>query len=319
MKLFCYPHQNFGDGPLNHWLWPQLLPGLLQPESERLFVGIGSLLNDLLPAQPLKVVFGTGIGYGQRTPAPDATWRVYAVRGPLSAQALGLDPAAAITDSAMLVRAVPLPPVAKQFKVSYMPHWWSDVHGHWRAACDLAGIHFIDPLAGVETVLTELRQTELLISEALHGAIVADALRTPWVPVTAYKHILHLKWHDWCQSVGLAFQPHRLAPLYQPEAVRARVRRLPGWPQRGGAARVAEQALRPAAAVSGWWYQRQVERNARTLQHLAATAQPQLTPDPTLDRVLSRLLAALETLKADYQAGRLTANAQPQPVVTLTP
>lgn len=319
MKLFCYPHQNFGDAPLNGWLWPQLLPNVLDAENDRLFVGIGSLLNDMLPAQPLKVVFGSGIGYGQHTPAPDAAWRIYAVRGPLSARALGLDPQAAITDAAMLVHAVPLPPVTKQYRVAYMPHWWSDVHGDWRAACDLAGIHFIDPMAGVETVLTELRQTELLISEALHGTIVADALRTPWVPVWAYKHILRLKWEDWCQSVDLPYQPHRLAPLYQPDAVRAKLRRLKGWPHSGRLGRVAEQLLvRPAGALGGWWYQRQVERNARALQHLAAHAAPQLTTDPVIDRVTSRMLAALHTLQADYWAGRMFGSRDQRPVMVLT-
>jgi succinoglycan biosynthesis protein ExoV len=201
-----------------------------------------------------------------------------------------------------------------------MPHWWSDVHGQWRAACDLAGIHFIDPLSGVEAVLNDLRETELLISEALHGAIVADALRTPWVPVTAYKHILAFKWLDWAESVELPYIPHRLEPQYQPEAVRSRLRRLKGWPQAGIGARLAETLVaRPAGAVSGAWYRRQVERNARTLQHLAATAAPHLTREPVLDRVVSRLLAALDQFRADLQAGRLVVNSAPAPVVVLTP
>ena len=320
MKLFCYPHANFGDGPLNGWLWPQLIPGVLDDSGDQLFVGIGSLLNDMLPRAPLKAVFGSGVGYGHGTPPPDATWRVYAVRGPRSAQALGLDPRAAITDSAMLVRAVNLPARPKRHKVAYMPHWWSDVHGDWRAACDLAGIYFIDPLSGVEAVLNDLRETELLISEALHGAIVADALRTPWVPVTAYKHILALKWLDWAESVELTYQPHRLVAQYQPEAVHSRLRRLKGWPQHGRGAQLAETLVaRPAGALSRVWFRRQVERNARTLQHLAATAAPQLTRDTVLDRVVSRLLGALDQFKADVSAGRLATNSTPAPVVVLTP
>ncbi|MCC7359790.1 MAG: hypothetical protein IT317_09950 [Anaerolineales bacterium] len=320
MKLFCYPHANFGDGPLNNWLWPQLIPGLLDECGDQLFVGIGSLLNDMLPREPLKAVLGTGIGYGQGTPRPDGTWRIYAVRGPRSAQALGLDARAAITDAAMLVRALNLPARPKRHPVAYMPHWWSDAHGQWRAACDLAGLYFIDPQSGAEAVLNDLRETELLISEALHGAIVADALRTPWVPVAAYKHILALKWLDWAESVELPYEPHRLEPQYQPEAVRARLRRLRGWPQHGRAAQLAEALVaRPAGAVSGGWYRRQVERNARTLQHLAATAAPQLTRDAVLDRVVGRLLAALEQLKADIQAGRMVVNAAPGPVVVLRP
>jgi hypothetical protein len=148
LKLHCYLHRNFGDGPLNTWLWPQLLPNMLHAESERLFVGIGSLLNDGLPAQPLKVIFGSGIGYGQLA-----------------------------------------------------------------------------------------------------------------------EHLV----------------------------------------------------ARPAGWMSTAWYDRQVERNARTLQHLAAHAQPQLTRDAVIQRVTTRLMSALETLKANYQAGRLLPSAQGRSVVATTP
>ncbi len=80
---------NFGDD-LNAWLWPRLIPDLLDDNPDTLFLGIGTLLNNRLPSRPRKVVFGTGAGYGESLPSLDERWRIYCVRGPLTAMALGL-------------------------------------------------------------------------------------------------------------------------------------------------------------------------------------------------------------------------------------
>ena len=53
--------------------------------------------------------------------------------------------------------------------------------GNWRKACDRAGITFLDSTADPLETIAKIRGSRLVISEAMHGAIVADALRTPWV------------------------------------------------------------------------------------------------------------------------------------------
>ena len=217
MKLYYYrdPLGNFGDD-LNAWLWPRLIPEMLDDDDSSLFVGIGSILDSRIPHPPRKVVFGTGIGYG-RLPALDERWHIYCVRGPLTAQALGLPPGIAITDPAALTATVPLPPVPQRYSVSFMPHFRTpallagpgvDVRG----ACEDAGIHYIDPSCGVDDVLTDIRSSGVLIAEAMHGAIVADALRVPWTPVKLYTHVLDLKWWDWCKSLGLEYEPSVFDP-----------------------------------------------------------------------------------------------------------
>src|SRR5215210_6848355 len=88
---------NFGDD-LNRWLWERLVPGLLDSDGSVLFVGIGSILNSLLDNDKVKVIFGSGAGYGA-APRIDHRWKIYFVRGPLTAEALGIDRKLAITDA----------------------------------------------------------------------------------------------------------------------------------------------------------------------------------------------------------------------------
>ena len=80
---------NFGD-ELNPWLWPRLLPDLLDDNDDELFLGIGTILNDGVPAPPRKIVFGSGFGYGLPPHVDSAKWNIYCVRGPLTANALGV-------------------------------------------------------------------------------------------------------------------------------------------------------------------------------------------------------------------------------------
>src|SRR5882762_4159193 len=111
------PKGNFGDD-LNPWLWDRLLPGFFRgdfphepklrnacPDGETLFIGIGTLLNRdrNIPEGPRKIVFGSGSGYGP-PPVIDASWDISCVRGPLTAEMLGLDKSLAVTDPAVLVR-----------------------------------------------------------------------------------------------------------------------------------------------------------------------------------------------------------------------
>src|SRR6266545_5861186 len=126
MKLYFYQDSagNFGDD-LNAWLWPRLIPDLLGSDDGVLLVGIGTLLNNRVPAASMKLVFGSGAGYGAK-PRIDGSWKILCVRGPLTADALGLPPELAVTDSAALVNRL-APVVAKRHAVSFMPHHASKI------------------------------------------------------------------------------------------------------------------------------------------------------------------------------------------------
>jgi succinoglycan biosynthesis protein ExoV len=223
MKLFYYQRpdglSNFGD-QLNSWLWERLLPGAFTGEENVVFVGTGTLLNHLLPqriASAKKVlIFSTGAGYERKLTAIPEHWRIYCVRGLLSARQLGLPAELALTDGAMLVRRLWQPAAEKTSSFAFMPH----VHhakaagAAWLEVCQQLGFQYIDPCWSVEQVLTAISQTRVLLAEAMHGAIAAEALRIPWIPIITSPRILTFKWQDWCSSVGLDYQPHYVMPLW---------------------------------------------------------------------------------------------------------
>ena len=112
MRLFYYqtaaPSANFGD-ELNPWLWPRLLPAF-DGSSKNVFIGMGTVLNDAIPSWVNEaenaIFFSTGVGYGRsfRFIKQPLHWRLYCVRGPLSARKLNQPQSLAITDGAALLK-----------------------------------------------------------------------------------------------------------------------------------------------------------------------------------------------------------------------
>ncbi|MGB3778649.1 MAG: polysaccharide pyruvyl transferase family protein [Tunicatimonas sp.] len=217
MKLCYYEdNQNFGDA-LNPFIFKTLLPEFFDEDKSTSFFGIGSLFGlDLMENSTAvkKIVFSTGYAKYGRRPALKSNTDVVCVRGPLTAHALGLDKSLAVADGALLLRFVELPKKNKEFNFSYMPHWESEKRFDWKTLCQECGINYISPIQDKESILSAILASEVLIAEAMHGAIVADTLRVPWIPVKSYKNISDFKWKDWAASVGCDYQPFRMMPLY---------------------------------------------------------------------------------------------------------
>lgn len=228
MKLYYYrsAQPNFGD-ELNVWLWPRIFPGafdqtIVQSDERALgalgardtiFVAIGTILDGRLPAAPRKIVFGSGTGY--RPPCQlDETWDVRFVRGPLTASVYGLDEGRAITDPALMAVHHFDYRLPKRHAVAFMPHISNVGHG-WDFAARYAGMTFIDPRGDPEAVMTMIAETRLLLTEAMHGAILADAFRTPWIPIKTSPGILDFKWQDWCASISVDYRPRPLTRLWR--------------------------------------------------------------------------------------------------------
>lgn len=308
MKLFYYEMKNFGDA-LNGWLWPRLLPGVFDNDDRSLFVGIGTLLNERMPKQSFKAVFGTGVGYGESTPALDDTWKFYCVRGPLSARALGLEPRFGISDPGCLVQVLDLPRPEPIHAASFIPHWKSAEYWDWKTTCERVGVHYIDPNGETEDVLRQIKQSKVVLAEAMHGAIIADALRVPWTPVKAFKHVLRFKWEDWCQSLGLEYKPVGLPSLYNDTSIVDKMRSSFGSgmadkPATAPLWRALESGVGTAARGANKIIEAQV---AGAMKSLAKDPRPLLSSDEANNRVVARLMEKLDEFKADHASGMYAA------------
>lgn len=206
VRLFRPPDGriNYGD-ELNNYLWDSLLgPETAKILPDALFVGIGTFLNSDLPYFKKVIVCGGGAGYGPPPKMHDG-WKIYFVRGPRTAQSLGLDKSLAVTDPVILLSKYYKREKPK-YKVSFMPRWDTASEPPVKTQCEKLGIHIIDPRNDVPKVIDDISSSDLLLSEALHGAVTADALGVPWIPIL-YRPTHEFKWHDWCESVGLEYKP----------------------------------------------------------------------------------------------------------------
>lgn len=219
MKMYLYRgvEPNFGD-ELNGWLLPKVFPNFFSEDETKLFLGIGSILFDHHPSDATKIVFGSGYGGYTKPPVLNQSWKIYCVRGPRTAAQLNIDAAKIAGDSAILINAFGRKSFPKRFKFSFMPHWESIHRGRWQEVCAAAGVHFLDPRRDVEDLLTEIQQSDVIVAEAMHGAIVADALRVPWVPIIPFHKSHHFKWYDWAGALQIDLIPVALSPSSTYEA-----------------------------------------------------------------------------------------------------
>jgi exopolysaccharide glucosyl ketal-pyruvate-transferase len=300
MKMFFYRGRrpNFGD-ELNVWLWPRLLPGFFDDDERQLFIGVGSTLFDYFPSDSRKIVFGAGYGGYTAVPAIDERWQFYFVRGRLTAAALGLDEGLGVGDAAIIVRSCMARTARKTHRISFMPHWQSAADGHWAEASRAAGLHYIDPCDSVENVLTQIQESEVLVSEAMHGAIVADALRVPWTAVRPIQAPNRAKWHDWASALDLTLRWTHVSPSSALEFALSLTGRRKHFADRLRARGQRLQAIAPGAFK---------ELASRSLARVALQ-EPSLSSDTAIDRAHTRMLEALEKLKTDF-ARRLSADGR---------
>lgn len=202
-------HGNFGD-ELNHWLWHALLPDVWSDDDDVLFVGIGTILDKNLPPARMRIVFGTGAGYTAAPPdisGDSPRWRIYGVRGPLTARALKLDRRFVMTDPAILLATLQEFEGLHRRGVIFIPHWKSVRYGCWETICKTLGIEFVDPCQDSKSVVRRIASAEKVIAESMHAAIIADAFRVPWIPIALSREVSPFKWVDWAASMNVPYSP----------------------------------------------------------------------------------------------------------------
>lgn len=294
MELAYYKNVrgNFGDD-LNPWLWDKVFPDLIGTRDDIVLVGMGTILENWfaksLPPQKRKVVLGAGAGMTMPLLKRDESWTFYGVRGPLSARYLDLDPACALTDPAMCIGRWVEPPSQRR-NVGFMPHHDSLMKWDWKKVCEQIGLVYLDPRAEPLETLKRINGVEKVIAEAMHGAIVADALRVPWVPLRMNQWNYVGKWDDWASTIRTPVHFRVVPELYDPVFGQSYAKRL-GWKVRAMAGRQAPASPR-----------RLVSFVRRELLRLAESDGGHLSDDASLNDVTNRFLEAAHRLRSEVSA-----------------
>ncbi|MEL6938545.1 MAG: polysaccharide pyruvyl transferase family protein [Cyanobacteria bacterium J06598_1] len=251
MKLFsdqCLSGQLVNQQPslaskLNSWLWPQLDAALgtelfgTDADQAIELVGSGALGYDTLRSSGDRkqlVIFGTGLSSAPALPAVPLSWDIRCVRGPLSADRLGLPVGKAITDAGLLVSLV-FEASSEREGCSFIPQMQhaSEAGESWQRICEQSGIRYIDPRWPIEQVLRAIASSERVLAESVTGAIMAEALRIPWIPIASSPRVCAFEWQDWCTSLNVFYHPYRLPALksYRPWALgfQANMHALKHW------------------------------------------------------------------------------------------
>lgn len=209
--------RNFGDD-INPFLLRHLFHRSIIESRSLCIVGIGTILNQR-HAQAVqhferKIVFSSGAGGDPLQGVFDSTWHFACVRGPMTAKALELPPEVAICDGAILLASIYEPkPCTQRGGPVFVPHYNTvrSAGATLRAICQELGVTYVSPEVEPRIFIDAIRGASLVLTEAMHGAILADCMRTPWLPVNLLQHN-RFKWQDWFASVELEYVHHAIRP-----------------------------------------------------------------------------------------------------------
>lgn len=212
---------NVGD-ELNPYLWDRLLPNVISSKNADLFIGIGSILDKRYEGDRKKIIFGAGARGENSVPVIDNTWDIKFVRGPLTSSLLKARDVNAkhITDPAILVHKLFKPAVLKQrTEVGLIPYFRTH-HAPWKDIAEMLGARLISPSLPVDSFINFVSKCKFVITEAMHGAIISDSLRIPWIPFSSFSRVNEgatnsFKWNDWSLSMKVKCSLLKL-PVFWP-------------------------------------------------------------------------------------------------------
>ena len=298
MQLQYHRGKNFGD-QLNPFIFHYYLPGYFEEnKGEEHFLGIGSILGFSNKYSGKKIIFSSGFGDGAKStygylPEDWSDFDVISVRGPLTAQLIGLSEDQWVTDGAILLAGMPLVVHRKKKRISFMPHHGSEEFYDHQKLCDELDLQYISPRDPVEVVLEKIYNSEFVITEAMHGAIVADTLRVPWIPYVGFGTINSFKWRDWCSSMEMPYSPYFLKPFYSDEKLGELIELK--WKIKRGS------VLHHLVWSLGKWRMRQIWRkNKSLLKAIVNKENTQISEDSLFENRLNQMMDKLALFKKKY-------------------
>jgi succinoglycan biosynthesis protein ExoV len=315
------PDGNFGDD-MNAWFWDALIPDMAALDPDVTLIGIGTIISNAhLSGKGRVLIAGSGVGYGVVDRSVIANADVAWVRGPRTATALGLPPERAITDpAAAVVRLGLIRPQTDGGRRLFIPHRiTAGLALDWDRIGAETGLSVVSPKLDAHAVIGAIAGAELVVTESMHGAILADAFRVPWIAVAISHHFNAFKWGDWADSVE--------TPLHVHEALREARGAYFALRRTLKALRAPFRRARPAPAVAGGGGalnfnnpdfleqdERRLVKRAIAALHgpvermlirdlrRAMAAAPSLSADRVLEERLDRIQAAAEGIRRRYAA-----------------
>lgn len=196
---------NFGDD-MNGWFWDELFPEHSSIAPDTTLFGIGSILwRQNFIGHDKILVMGSGSGYGVVPSELPKGAEIGFVRGPRTAELLGLAPEYAITDPAAMVSTFDgFQDFSTSGETVFIPHiGTAKLPLKWTRLAERAGVSYVSPAEDSQEVILKLARAQLVLAESLHGAIIADAFRVPFVPVCISPTFNTHKWQDWAESLEM--------------------------------------------------------------------------------------------------------------------
>lgn len=322
MKLFYCDVDggNFGDD-MNAWFWDALFPDYGEMAPDTTLFGIGSILwRKNFEGHDKVLVMGSGSGYGVVPSEVPKGTQIGFVRGPRTAKLLGLEPEHAITDPAAMVSTFKrFDDVTSRGDTVFIPHvGTAKLPLNWNGIAERADVRYLSPAGDSHAVIRSLASARLVLAESLHGAIIADAFRVPWVPVSISPTFNTHKWHDWAASLDteIAFHPclgSLKAVRRQLAQIKSKLRNAQPTSKdasQTGGTRVAEVVSDADKTAARKW----VSRLAPVIEGMlvrdlvrAARGPHHLSADATLKNRQNKIAARVDRLRAQLQSGTRAA------------
>ena len=134
---------------------------------------------------------GSGYGYGNAVKI-DSNWHFGFVRGMhTTCKKLKIPESFGIGDPTVLL--LKNPKFKKDFKTGnknlLIPHHRSEENADWKKLADLLDFDFCSPTESADQMVKAISFAKTVFTESLHGAIFADSLNIPWVPIFSAKYI----------------------------------------------------------------------------------------------------------------------------------
>lgn len=275
--------RNFGDD-INPALMGRFINKDVLSSDEIAVFGIGTILNDKNIKNnnhyARKVIFSSGVGYGQLDTKLDDTWDVACVRGPGSARALGVGLDRAIADGAILLSEIYSKPTIKRSRPVFIPHVNSHLStGRLLAAtADKLDMDYLTPSCNAEEFIQTVASAPFIVTEAMHGAILADTMRVPWIPVSLHE-FNEFKWRDWMDSMGIdGGRVHPLSPRC--------------WDGREGG--------QPVSIVQRLYKRGKGQVLKRNIRRIIATQEPLLSQSDVIESKKQALLDVVNDINRNY-------------------